>query len=264
MIAPAPFAWTRVRRGVQAAVALGFLALPFWARPWLAGTMVALRLGPVDLVEPASAASAALAGHALPLALALGALPVLALAIALGPLYCSWACPWGLLSEGIDRLRGRGPEPAPRERARLRRARIAALAALLGGSALVGAPLAAIVAPPRLVTALPLEAWCARVVPWVTLARVAALRALELLGPRRLVCRALCPAGAAAALLRRRFTWGPRFSPDACRCTDRAPCVRACAWRLDPRSTSVVEGCTSCMACVERCPSAALVALRRR
>lgn len=255
--------FTRARRSVQGAAALLYLALPLLADPRLTGTLAALRVGPVDLVEPAGALSAALAARALPLALALGAAPVVLLAAAAGPVYCAWICPFGLLSEGIDHLRGRGAPPPPLAPARLRATRLGALATLLALSALLGAPLAAILSPPRLVTALPLEAWSGRVFPAVTAALLAALLALELLGPRRLLCRALCPAGAVAALLRRPFTLGPRFAAGACRCAARAPCREACPWGLEPRAPAPPEGCSTCLACVDRCPSAALTVLRR-
>ena len=259
-----PGPWTRRRRGVQALCALLWLALPFLADPRLAGTAVALRLGPLELLEPAAALSAALGAGALPAALALGMLPMAALAVALGPVACSWACPYGLLSEGLDALRRRGARWPAHGSAGAQRPRLATLAALLGLSALLGTPLAAVLSPPRLVSILPLEAWSSRAVPWATGGLLALLLALELLAPRRLVCRGLCPARAVTALLRRPFTWAPRFAPGRCRCPDAPPCAEACPWGLDPRERASVDaGCTSCMACVDRCPSGALVALRR-
>jgi ferredoxin-type protein NapH len=254
--------WTRWRRAAQALSALLWLALPVLAEPRLTGTPAALRAGPVELVEPSAALAAALAARALPLALALAALPLLALAVALGPVACSWLCPYGLVSEGIDALRARAGRPAPIPAAS-HRARLASLAALLALSAMAGAPIAALLLPPRALAALPLEAWSARVVPWVSAGILLALLALDALGPRRLVCRALCPAGALAALLRSPFTWGPRFSRAECRCPGRPPCVEACPWGLEPRAERAPAGCSSCMACVDECPSSALVALRR-
>ncbi|MFT3914931.1 MAG: 4Fe-4S binding protein [Anaeromyxobacteraceae bacterium] len=254
------------RRAAQAAVALLYLALPLLSDPRLTGTLVALRVGPVDLVEPAAALGALLAAGGAPLALALGVLPPVALGVALGPVYCGWLCPWGALAEGIDRLRARGARRPAGPTAARPRARLAWLLGLLGAGALAGVPLAAVVSPPRLATALPLEALSSRALPFATGALLLVFLAVEVLGPRRVVCRVLCPAGAAVALLRTRATFGPRFEAEACRCAGSAasPCRDACPLGLDPRALGRLDGCTSCMACVDRCPSTALVALRRR
>jgi ferredoxin-type protein NapH len=248
---------------VQVAVALFYLALPFAGLERVAGTLGALRLGPVDLVEPAGALSAALAARAVPWALVLGALPVALSALLLGSVLCSWGCPFGLVSELADGLRRRRWAARPWEAARAPRA--AALLGALAASAILSAPVAALLSPPRLATALPLEALCARAVPWVTAALLLAFLAIDLLGPRRIVCRALCPAGALQAWLRAPFTWRPRFEASRCRCPGVPPCQAACPWGLDPRPGGMGprDGCTSCLACVERCPSAAL-SLRHR
>lgn len=276
--------WTRRRRAVQTLVAAFFVALPAAAATWgitaVAGTLAALRLGPVDVVEPAAAGSALLAagtpGWTVLLGLLLGVAPLVVLALVAGPVLCSWVCPWGLISEGLDALRrrlsrtaaGRRLLPRRLRRAvtrwrpdafrRLRRPRLALFAALLVLSFAAAVPLAALLSAPRLVTTLPVELVFLGIVSPVTLGLLAALLALELLGPRHLWCRALCPVGTTAKLLRTPRTLTVAWNEDLCTCPATPACQTLCPWGIDPRRMTPLDGCTNCFHCVETCPGHAL------
>lgn len=254
--------WTLRRRIVQGLILTFYLALPIAAVrnvTAVAGSLAALRLGPFDLVEPAGALSAVLASRSATWALALGVLPVVLLALFAGPVFCSWVCPWGLASEFIDRFRHRKPKGWARAswtRARIPRA--SGLALVMAGSLGLAIPLAAILSAPRLVTALPLEVIFLGVVSPVTVGLLLALAIFEVLGPRRLWCRAVCPVGALANFLRTPRTLRVSFAADRCLEPEAAACHRACAWGVDPRQAGRFDGCTNCFACVDRCPSGAL------
>jgi len=82
-----------------------------------------------------------------------------------------------------------------------------------------------------------------------------ALLLLDLVLPRRLFCRALCPAGALANFLRTRRTLRISSEPARCSCADRPSCQAACAWGVDPRRAGRFDGCTMCLACLDACPA---------
>jgi ferredoxin-type protein NapH len=254
--------WGRWRRGVQLLSAALFVALPLAnaaGHRGVVGSLAALRAGPVDLVEPAAGATALLAGGAAGRwgTIAIGAAPLVLLALALGSAFCGWVCPFGLLSEGLDRLRRRRTwRPGAQDRAR--RVRGVALAAVLAGSALAALPLGALLQGPRALTVAALEAAYLGAVSPFAAWTLAALLALDLLLPRRLFCRALCPAGALASVLRTPRTLRIALERKRCVCRGAAHCLAACPWGIDPRSAGRLDGCTSCLACVEACPSAAL------
>jgi len=255
--------WTRWRRLCQALVALFYLLLP-----WLnvhgyrqvVGTLASLKIGSLDLTEPAAGLAAALGAGRVSVVLLVGVAPVVGLALLAGPVFCSWVCPWGLLSEGVDRLHQRLLPRPWRERAwvRVRTVRWAMLAAalLLGG--LLAMPLAAVISAPRLITSLPLEVIYLRILSPVTAGLLLALLALEVFGPRRLWCRALCPVGALANYLRFPKTLAVRFAPERCLCPRLPLCHLHCPWGIDPRQAGRFDGCSNCLACVDGCPSGAL------
>lgn len=255
--------WTRWRRLTQAGVALFYLALP-WVNAAgfreVAGTLASLKVGPVDLTEPAAALAAALAGLTASWELVLGVAPVAALALVAGPVFCSWVCPWGLISEGVDRLRQQlWPRPwTDSPWVRVRRLRWVVVAGVLLAGMLLAVPLAAVISAPRLITALPLEVVWLRLLSPVTGGLLAALLLLELVGPRRLWCRALCPVGALANVLRTRRTLRVGWDATRCACARHPSCFLRCPWGVDPRQAGRYDGCSNCMVCVEGCPSGAL------
>jgi ferredoxin-type protein NapH len=253
--------WRRWRRAAQLVSASVFVALPLanaWGHRGAVGSLAALRAGPLDLVEPAAGATALLAGGAARWgAIVLGAAPFVLLALALGSAFCGWLCPFGLLSEGIDAVRRR-PTWRPGAQDRARRVRWTVLAAVLAGSALAALPLGALLQGPRALTVAALEAIYLGAVSPFAASVLGALLVLDVLLPRRLFCRALCPAGALASLLRTPRTLRIAVDPERCLCRGTPHCLAACPWGIDPRTAGRLDGCTSCLACVEACPSQAL------
>lgn len=260
-----PKSWTRWRRRVQGAVALFYLFLPLVNREGLrqvTGNLASLKLGPVDLVEPAMGWSAALASRLLPWALALGLLVPLAVALALGPVFCSWLCPWGFFSEGLDQLKVRFLKVRRSWTAegfrKLLWLRLGAVLFFFLASWAFVVPAVAVLAPPRLLTALPQELFYLRVPPLFTGSLLLFWLVLEFLTPRRLVCRALCPVGGVWSFLRTPWSLRVEYEPSLCLDPKVAPCHLHCPWGIDPRTMGLFHGCTNCLRCVEGCPSAAL------
>lgn len=104
-----PPCWTRLRRLVQYAALLAFVALFVWSRRggW-PGTVIniPMRLDPLAMLAHLLASRTVLAGSAL-------ALITVALTFAVGRAWCGWLCPLGTLLDLFSLRRWRGKREAP-------------------------------------------------------------------------------------------------------------------------------------------------------
>lgn len=253
-----------VRRAAQLLVVAGLCALPWVnAASWrgVSGSFFALDLLGIPFADPVGAAQVAAMGFLPAGRLMAGALLSLGFALLLGRVFCSWVCPYGLLSELVHTLRWR------RSGARLvvRQAfwgkillLVLGLVAALG----VGFPVLGIVSLPGELSLLPVLAWQGDEV-WALLGAAAVplvALLLEFATGKRLWCRFVCPQsvllGAAAKCLPKgahglRINW----QADKCTCKGKAPCQQACSLDLNPRCKGGPErhNCTHCGDCVSTC-----------
>ncbi len=283
--------WTRLRRAVQIAALLAFLALFVASRRggWPPALVNApMRLDPLTVLAHLLASRTLLAGSAL-------ALLTVALTLLLGRAWCGWLCPLGTLLDLVPLRRWRGRRPPPPDS--WRRARYALLltivaAALLGNLTLLFFDPLTILwralttaiwpAADQLVTAT--EAALYRVAPLrpaisaldgllrpdllpplpsfyrATLLYAGMLVAVLLLNvvAPRCWCRYLCPLGGLLGLLGK-VSLLRRTVNERCRQCDA--CARACptgtiqaarGYASDPAE------CTMCMDCLAACPHAAI------
>ena len=99
-----------VRRAVQILAVAGLCALPWVnAAGWrgVSGSFFALDFLGIPFADPVGAAQVAAMGFLPAGRLLAGALLSLGLALLLGRVFCSWVCPYGLLSELVYTLRWR-------------------------------------------------------------------------------------------------------------------------------------------------------------
>lgn len=259
--------WAIARR----LTALAFLALLLagrlgrteWAAGSTTGTTVA---GAVPLTDPLAFLEATLAsGQWMPRA-ALGAALLVGAALLLGPVFCGWVCPLGLVLDLAQSLRSRRHRLSRKAQRGLPPVlRYGVLAAVLAFAVASGLPAFGVLSPIHLVgrsVALGLDPWLWVVAGWVV---------LELFVPR-VWCRALCPLGALYSLVGRRAPLRVRVNSEhECR-VGCGLCSVSCPMGIPVMSQYAAAGadsvldpaCSRCGACIDSCPKGLLVLSARK
>lgn len=273
------------RRLVQIGCALAFVAIPFLNRAEinaLSGNMLAFNFAGLPLADPLAALQVMISSLSLDSSV-IGLLIALGIAFLLGPVFCSWLCPYGLLSELVHGFSAKRHEDSdaplvslsslPQKESRGRKGIVnfteSPFMVRLGIVAF-GLALAAFVAPFPVLNQLSMPGWYTRTwqhaalgtgILWGGLALLLVMLLLEFILRKRIWCRYLCPQSVlislSGLLLPRRLQVS--YKPKSCTCAanDRA-CGKACSLDLDPRhpvKTAQRVQCTNCGDCVDACRS---------
>jgi ferredoxin-type protein NapH len=266
--------WAWARRGT----AMSFLAL-LWLSgqswfPWFRGSTTGTRL--LDVVvfnDPLAALELMIATRTIHSSVFTGAALLLVVALALGPVFCGWVCPLGLLLDLHDGL-GRRVRRWLGERGNALPSQVlphgiryAILGLALGFSALVQIPIFQTVSPINAV------GWAVTYQLWTALLLVVLLiAAVEIFAPR-IWCRSLCPLGALYSVIGRGAPLRVWIDPSGAGKTPCRKCTISCPmgiavmedYTLKQRASIDHAECTRCGNCVDACPRGVLkLALRFR
>lgn len=254
--------WTWARR-LTAAGFLGLLVLGSsdWF-PWFGGSISGTTLlGVIPFIDPLAAIECCLASRTVTMDLFLGATILLAATAVLGPVFCGWICPLGLLLDLNQNVRDHVSRflgwslVRPFSENHSCNIRIGVLASLVGFALVAGLPLFQVLSP----ISLFVRAIIFQTYPGLLL--VAAIVLIEYRWPR-LWCRTLCPLGALHGLVGRTGRFRVWINPvtagrNPCRnCTLHCPMgIRVMEDHVLKTEPSVTDPhCIRCGECVERCP----------
>ncbi|MDR2503427.1 MAG: 4Fe-4S binding protein [Deltaproteobacteria bacterium] len=242
------------RRLIQVLTALAFILIPILnlcGVDLLHGNFLAFRAWSVPLGDPLAALQVVLGGFSATQTMLTGAGLTLLLALFMGPVFCSWLCPFGLFSELIPKRRGK-ERPG--------------LFPLKAAIVLAGLMVIIFFYPGPILNQLSLPGWYSRAMQHAALygealwpaALLPAALALDALSGGRVWCGYICPQSVLLALagliLPPRLQ--VRFHRAACTCPARSrPCLKACSLYLNPRAPGLEQKlrCTNCGDCVSAC-----------
>ncbi len=253
------------RRLVQLGVAAAFVAIPYLNLRRihvLSGNFLSFNAAGLPLADPLAALQVAIKSGRAPAAdLLAGAVIALVLALVLGTVFCSWVCPFGLLSEWVHTLSRRLLPRGYRGLAGRGDGFLVRLSLFVGAFLLFLGFAGGLV-----LNQLSLPGWYSRMfqmyvaesylTPAVFL--LAGVLAVEFLAKSRVWCRYVCPQAVlliAAGLLN---PWRLRIVHDSQSCTCKKgdhPCGNSCPLHLDPKRLKHPweRECNNCGDCYVTC-----------
>ncbi len=253
----------RCRRLLQIGVAVAFIMIPWLNRRHINlfyGNFLSFNAAGLPLADPLAALQVFLKSGDLSTHLLIGAGIALLAAACLGTVFCSWVCPFGLLSEWTHAL-SRKILPEHRGRSEPGR-RGFLLKSLAFASVFVGF---ALFSDQPVLNHLSLPGWYSRIFQvlagqkYLSLAVFALLSVLlfEFATRSRLWCRYLCPQAYLLILAKLAGSYRLKvgWQQAKCICANKSVCAGACSFDLDPRrlGDSLETECTNCGDCITAC-----------
>jgi ferredoxin-type protein NapH len=252
------------RRLGQIGVALAFILIPYLnTRGWntFRGNLLSFNAAGLPLADPLAVAQVGIKSGQIPGDLLIGAGISLILALSLGTVFCSWICPFGLLSEWLHhisrKLRARPPSgPGRRNHGFWIR-----LLLLIPGFAILW-----FLTGDLWFNQLSLPGWYTRIfqlyfnqaqISWAV-GLLAGVLLVEVAAQNRLWCRYLCPQSVLITAARLLNPWHLKvvYARGKCTCPkDQDPCRRSCHLGLNPKALPHPYDleCTNCGDCVLTC-----------
>ncbi len=253
------------RRTLQISVAVAFIIIPWLNHMRISivyGNFLSFHFFKFPLADPLAVLQITLKNDYLSADLLIGAGIAIALAVTLGTVFCSWICPFGLLSEWGQALSGRLNRKKIKHKLGHNDSGfwiklIVFFAGLAGFFVFSTTPV---------LNQLSMPAWYSRIFQFwfeqwhisMGILAIILIIILEAMTARRLWCRYVCPQSVLIILAKQ---LNPRrmrvhFDLNACICKSEIdPCSRACSLNLIPKIQSKwpETECTNCGDCITVC-----------
>lgn len=249
------------RRVVQLSVAGLFVLVPWLTANkfyGITGNFLSFNFFGIPFADPLAAVQIFATSGSVGAKLLFGALIAVALAVTLGAVFCSWICPYGLISELNQALNRQARGTSYRRRTNGFRGKLIVVGFILAAMALLGAT--------PVLNQLSLPGWYSRaiqswflqgVIPGGAFLLLAAM-AVDLISGTRFWCRYCCPQSLILMLAQ---SYSPKrlrvvFEKRCCTCEKgTSPCRDVCPLSLNPKGkqSELELECNNCGDCAIEC-----------
>ncbi len=254
------------RRAIQISVAIAFIIIPWLNHMRISivyGNFLSFHFFEFPLADPLAVLQITLKNHYLSADLLIGGGIALVIAAVLGTVFCSWLCPFGLLSELGHKWSKRWHPKKPSSTDRRHRWGFN-IKMILFSLGLTGFFL---FSTTPVLNQLSLPAWYSRIFQFwfeqwhisMAIVTLVSIVAIEMIAGKRLWCRYICPQSVLIIIAKQ---FNPKrlridFKPDTCICKGHHsdPCEQICSLDLNPKNLDVFPEtqCTNCGDCVMAC-----------
>lgn len=222
---------------------------------FIKGTYISLDIGSLAISDPLAVLQAIFLSHDVQaVMLASVAIPI-AIVLLLGRVWCSWACPYYLILDGMEYLRKKLHLKSLKpdyNKNNLTKSNFVRYALLLVGFIIVGIagiPLLYLISPPSIISSQ-----MVMLVKYFTLTAefiiLPIILILEFFFFYRFWCRYFCPTGTLLSLFRIKKGLHVEYYGN---CSNCLRCVKVCPMVLDPRKDGESSQCHNCGDCVANC-----------
>ncbi len=222
---------------------------------FIKGTYISLDAGGLSVSDPAAVVQAVfLSQHIRPVMFASILIPVL-IVVFFGRVWCSWACPYYLILDGIDslkrklKIKTRKPEYKKEIHEKANISRLAVLITGLIITGILGIPVMYLISPPSILSSQTvLLIKYSYITAEFILLPVALL--IDIFAGYRVWCRYICPTGTCLSLIQSKYSMHIEYSGECSSCN---MCVKICPMVLDPRKDGTSSACNNCGECISHC-----------
>ena len=247
------------------ATALAFILIP-WLNSrhinFVYGNFLSFNLAGFPLADPLAVLQITLKNSYLSPDLLMGALVALGLALALGTAFCSWVCPFGLLSDFGQIFSKKWMSKKGQKLVERNNSFIIKLIIFISG--LAGLFL---FSTTPVLNQLSMPAWYSRIFQFLFVQKhlsfailvLLLILAVEIFFKKRLWCRYFCPQSMLLIFVKQLNPRRLKVNFDTQKCfhpkKGREPCIKACNIGLDPKhlSQGLETECTNCGDCIVAC-----------
>jgi len=244
-----------LRRLSQIGSLVLIIVIPFLNKSginFLKGTYYSISIGNLDIIDPAMALQMILLTKSILITVLLMMVVPVLLALILGKVFCSWACPFNFIAELLTKFK---KSPATHVRNPKAHYYWMIFAVILLFIMMLGIPVIAFISMPGQISALIADAIFSGVLG-IEILLVLIILVIEFIFNRKFWCKYVCPVGATLSLFRIKKTLKISYNPKKCASCDAKTenlCVSACPLGLNPKLSGAYPYCYNCMECVNEC-----------